>query len=210
DVRLVFAPEQQIAFYGGDPDNFEFPRHDLDICLFRAYENGQPAKREHYLKFSPTGSKDGELVFVSGHPGRTSRLLTVAELEYLRDQGLPFRLNSLKRMEVLLEAWSGRSEENARRAKEDLFGVKNSRKALDGRLAGLLDPELFSAKVSAERDFKEKLRGSAENEAALAAYEKIAAATRTVAAQATRQNFLEAGLGFNCECFGIGRTLLRA
>ncbi len=210
DVRLVFAPEAQIAFYGGDPDNFEFPRFDLDICFFRAYENDKPAKAQHFLKFSTTGAKDGELVFVSGHPGRTSRLLTVAELEYLRDQGLPFRLNSLKRMEVLLEAWSGRSEENARRAKEDLFGVKNSRKALDGRLAGLLDPELFSAKVLAEREFKAKLKGSAEHEAALAAYEKIAIATRTVAAQATRQNFLEAGLGFNSESFGLARTLLRA
>jgi hypothetical protein len=210
DVRLVFAPESQIAFFGGDPDNFEFPRFDLDVCFFRAYENDKPAKVQHHLKFSPTGAKDGELVFVSGHPGRTSRLLTVAELEYLRDQGLPFRLNTLKRMEVLLEAWSARSEENARRAKDDLFGVKNSRKALDGRLAGLLDPELFSAKVSAERSFKEKLRGSAEHEPALTAYEKIATATRTIAAQATRQNFLEAGLGFNSESFSIARTLLRA
>lgn len=210
DVRLVFAPESQIAFYGGDPDNFEFPRFDLDICFFRAYENDKPAKVQHFLKFSTTGAKDGELVFVSGHPGRTSRLLTVAELEYLRDQGLPFRLNSLKRMEVLLEAWSARSEENARRAKDELFGVKNSRKALDGRLGGLLDPELFSAKVTAERDFKAKLKGSAEHEAALAAYDRLASATKTIAAQATRQNFLEAGLGFNCESFGIARTLLRA
>jgi len=210
DVRLVFAPESQIAFYGGDPDNFEFPRFDLDICFFRAYENDKPAKVQHFLKFSPTGAKDGELVFVSGHPGRTSRLLTVAELEYLRDQGLPFRLNSLKRMEVLLEAWSARSEENARRAKDELFGVKNSRKALDGRLGGLLDPELFATKVTAERDFKAKLKGSAEHEGALAAYDKIASATKTVAAQATRQNFLEAGLGFNCESFSIARTLLRA
>jgi hypothetical protein len=210
DVRLVFAPEAQIAFYGGDPDNFEFPRHDLDICFFRAYENGQPAKVQHFLKFSTTGAKDGELVFVSGHPGRTSRLLTVAELEYLRDQGLPFRLGALKRSEVLLEAWSARSEENARRAKEELFGVKNSRKALDGRLGGLLDPELFSAKVKAETDFKAKLQGSTEHESALAAYDKIATATKTVAAQATRQNFLEAGLGFNCDSFSIARTLLRA
>jgi hypothetical protein len=210
DVRLVFAPESQIAFYGGDPDNFEFPRFDLDICFFRAYENDQPAKVRHFLKFSTTGAKDGELVFVSGHPGRTSRLLTVAELAYLRDQGLPFRLNALKRSEVLLEAWSARSEENARRAKDELFGVKNSRKALDGRLGGLLDPELMGAKVKAEADFKAKLKGSAEQEAALAAYDKIAAATKTIAAQATRQNFLEAGLGFNCESFGIARTLLRA
>jgi hypothetical protein len=210
DVRLVFAPEQQIAFYGGDPDNFEFPRFDLDICLFRAYENGQPARVQHYLKFSPRGAQDGELVFVSGHPGRTSRLLTMAELEYLRDQGLPFRLGSLKRMEVLLEAWSARSEENSRRAKDDLFGVKNSRKALDGRLAGLLDPELMSAKAKTEAEFKAKLKTSAEYESALAAYDRIAAATKTIAAQATRQNFLEAGLGFNADSFGIARTLLRA
>src|SRR5206468_4120796 len=111
-----FAPEQQIAFYGGDPDNFEFPRYDLDICLFRAYENGRPVKVKNFLHFSTAGARDGELVFVSGHPGHTSRLLTVAELENLRDEGLPQRLGSLKRLEVLLGNWSARSEENARRA----------------------------------------------------------------------------------------------
>jgi hypothetical protein len=210
DVRLVFAPESQIAFYGGDPDNFEFPRFDLDICLFRAYENGQPAKVSHHLKFSPTGAKEGELVFVSGHPGRTSRLLTLAELEYLRDQGLPNRLNSLKRHEVLLEAWSARSEENSRRAKDELFGVKNARKALDGRLAGLLDPALMGAKSKAEADFKARLQGSAEHEAALKAYDRIAEATRTIASQAMRQNLLEGGLGFSSESFSLARTLLRA
>ena len=90
DVRLVFAPEQQIAFYGGDPDNFEYPRYDLDICLFRVYEDGKPAKIDNYLKWSKNGSKEGDLVFVSGHPGRTDRMNTVAELEYLRDIGYPF------------------------------------------------------------------------------------------------------------------------
>src|SRR5438132_3157564 len=85
DVRIVFAPEQQIAFYGGDPDNFEYPRFDLDICLFRVYEDNKPVKVQHYLKWSKGGAKDGELVFVSGHPGRTNRLNTVTELEYLRD-----------------------------------------------------------------------------------------------------------------------------
>ena len=210
DVRLVFAPEQQIAFYGGDPDNFEFPRHDLDICLFRAYENGKPAKVTHSLKISATGAADGELIFVSGHPGRTSRLLTVAELEVLRDQGLPFRLASLKRTEVLLGNWSARSEENTRRAREDLFGVQNSRKALDGRLAGLLDPALFSAKVKAEQEFKSRLAGEPAHATALAAYEKIALATRTLAAQSKRLSLLEGGQGFSCDSFSIARTLLRA
>ena len=111
DVRLVFAPEQQIAFYGGDPDNFEFPRFDLDICLFRAYENGQPVHRQNFLKFSAAGPQEGDLVFVSGHPGATSRLLTVAELESMRDQALPYRLAMLKRLEVLYGNWSARSEE---------------------------------------------------------------------------------------------------
>ncbi len=210
DVRLVFAPEQQAAFFGGDPDNFEFPRHCLDFCLFRAYENGQPAKVKDYLRFSPTGAQDGELVFVSGHPGRTSRLLTVAELEYLRDQALPYRLGVLKRLEVLLGVWSARSEENARRAKDELFGVQNSRKALDGRLAGLLDPELFSAKLKAEADFKARLVGKPEFAEALAAYDKIAEATKIQAAQAVRSLLLEGGAAFNCESFGLARTLLRA
>ncbi|HEV2394342.1 MAG TPA: S46 family peptidase [Verrucomicrobiae bacterium] len=210
DVRLVFAPEQQIAFYGGDPDNFEFPRYDLDICLFRAYENGKPAKVKDYLKFSASGPRDGELIFVSGNPARTARLLTMSELENARDQALPFRLCILKRLEVLLGNWSERNEENARRAKEHLFGVKNSRKALDGQLAGLLDPDLMGPKAKAEADFKAQLAGKAEFASALAAYDKIAEATRVLAAQAVHSSLLEGGLAFNCDSFHIARTLLRS
>jgi hypothetical protein len=210
DVRIVFAPEQQIAFYGGDPDNFEFPRFDLDICLFRAYENGQPARVKDFLKFQAAGAHDGDLIFVCGHPARTSRLLTMAELENLRDQALPLRLDRLNHLEVLLGNWSARSEENARRARDNLFSAQNSRKASNGRLAGLLDPELMGAKRVAEADFKTRLIAKPGLGDALAAYDKIAGATKMLAAQAVRHELLEQGRGFNCESFGIARTLLRA
>ena len=140
DVRLVFAPEQQIAFYGGDPDNFEYPRYDLDICIFRVYENGQPAKIDNFLKFNSRGPSDGELTFVSGHPGKTDRQLTLDELADTRDRYLPYVLRMFNRREVLETAYSGRSFENARKAREDLFGTQNNRKRYDGYLAGLLDP----------------------------------------------------------------------
>ena len=209
-MRIVFAPEQQITFYGGDPDNFEFPRYDLDICLFRACENGRPARVKNFLRFSSPGAGNGEPVFVSGHSGRTSRLLTVAELTHLRDQALPFRLSALKRLEVLLGNWSAQSEENARRARDDFFGVQNSRKALDRELAGLLDPDLMDAKSKAEADFKARLADKPEFAYALGAFGQIAAVNRTLAAQATRQALLEGGKGFNCESFSLARALLRA
>ncbi|HAB18501.1 MAG TPA: serine protease, partial [Verrucomicrobiales bacterium] len=199
DVRLVFAPEQQVAFFGGDPDNFEFPRYDLDICLFRIYENGQPVHLPHYLRWSKDGAQDGELTFVSGHPGRTSRLLTMAELEYLRDNQFPYTLERLKQLEVLLLSWSGRSEENARRAKDDLFGYQNSRKARDGGMAGLLDPGLMGRKATAEQQFRTRLAASGEYPDAVAAYDKIAAAQREIGKIALRYRFLETDHGFNSD-----------
>src|SRR5438105_7277110 len=180
DVRLVFAPEQQIAFFGGDPDNFEYPRYDLDICFFRAYDNGQPAKLEHNLKWSEKGTAENDLVFVSGHPGRTSRLLTVAELYYVRDYQLPKRLGRLFRNEVLLSSYSGRSAENARRAKEDLFGVQNSRKALNGELAGLLDPKVMDRKALDEKNLREVASKRADMKESLPAWDRIAAAQKVI------------------------------
>ena len=210
DVRLVFAPEQQIAFYGGDPDNFEYPRYDLDICLFRVYEGGKPVKVEHYLKWSKGGAKDDELVFVSGHPGHTDRLNTVAELEYLRDTGFPFLLQRLNRLEVLLGAWSERSEENRRRAKDFFFGVQNSRKARVGGLAGLMDPAIMSKKKVEERKLKAAVAKNPELKDAASAWDTIAGVQKVRATNIHRYTVLEGGAGFNSTLFGIARTLVRA
>jgi hypothetical protein len=210
DVRLVFAPEQQIAFYGGDPDNFEFPRYCLDFCFFRAYEDGKPAKIEHFLKWNDQGPAENELVFVSGHPGGTSRLLTMDELEYKRDVQFPNTLDLLHRMEVMLSVYSSQSQENARRAKDTLFGVQNSRKAREGGLAGLLDPELMNKKRVAEQRLKDAIKASGQHAGALAAYEKVASAQKTIRDNVPRYNFLERGLGFDTRYFDIARTLVRA
>src|SRR6266498_2274152 len=157
DVRLVFAPEVQAAFFGGDPDNFEYPRYDLDICFFRAYENSQPAKLEHFLKWSERGTAQNDLVFVSGHPGGTSRLDTVEHLTWFRDMTYPFTLNLLRRREVLLNTYAERSLENDRRAHDDLFGIKNSRKAYVGRIAGLQDPAILKKKMDAEAVLRQRV-----------------------------------------------------
>ncbi|HTU20862.1 MAG TPA: S46 family peptidase [Gemmataceae bacterium] len=210
DVRLVFAPEQQIAFFGGDPDNFEYPRYDLDMCFFRVYENNKPAKIDHYLKWSKAGAKEGELVFVSGHPGRTDRLATLAELDYLRDTGFPFLLQRLNRWEVLLMAFSARSEENARQAKEFLFGVQNSRKARLGGLAALLDPQLMARKKEQEKKFRAKAREDESLKDARGVWDRIAQAQKVRAENIRKYTLLEGGAGFNSELFVIARTLLRA
>ena len=157
DVRIVFAPEQQMAFYGGDPDNFEYPRFDLDICIFRAYENGQPAKIDHYLKWNSKGPSDGELTFVSGSPGRTDRQLTVDEMADRRDREVPNWLRMFNRREVMLVAWGQRSFENARRCRDDLFGDQNNRKRYDGYVAALLDPEIWSAIEAREKKLRDAI-----------------------------------------------------
>jgi hypothetical protein len=154
DVRLVFAPELAIAFYGGDPDNFTFPRYDLDVAIFRAWENGKPVAPAHYLKWSENGTKESELLFVFGHPGSTGRLATLAEMEFSRDIGYPNYLGFLGRRRALLQEYSKRSPESARRAKAALFGVENSLKAIGGYQAGLLDPAVMKKKAADEAAFK--------------------------------------------------------
>lgn len=210
DVRLVFAPEQQAAFFGGDPDNFEYPRYDLDVCFFRAYENGKPANVEHYLKWSTSGVGEGELVFVSGNPGRTSRQLTIAELEYLRDIQFSYILQRLNNLEVALSVYSEENKENARRARDLLFGVQNSRKAREGMFAGLLDPEIMKQKQLDEERLRNATAQSPQGEEILPAWKHIAQAQRIIAQNFLRYQFLEGANGFNSKLFDIAFTILRA
>jgi hypothetical protein len=210
DVRLVFAPEQQIAFYGGDPDNFEYPRYDLDICLFRVYEDGKPLRPRHYLKWAEKPVREDDLVFVSGHPGRTSRLSTVADLEYQRDVGFPFLLQRLFRLEVLLSNFSERTEENRRQAKELFFAVQNSRKARKGGLAALLDPKLMAAKKKEEARLRKKADEDESLKSARTAWDRVAKAQKVRAANIRKFTLLEGGAAFNSELFGIARTLVRS
>ncbi|HVE83842.1 MAG TPA: S46 family peptidase, partial [Myxococcales bacterium] len=177
DVRLVFAPEFDIAFFGGDPDNFNFPRYDLDMSFLRVYQDGAPAKMEHFLRFSAGGPKEGDLTFVSGHPGATSRLMTVPELEFERDQWLPFFITYLSEMRGVLEELSNRGPELKRVATTPLFSVENSIKAFKGRRQALVDKAFFQSKVAQENDLKKRIAGK---KAYAGVYENAARAMQTM------------------------------
>jgi hypothetical protein len=191
DIRIVFAPEQQMAFYGGDPDNFEYPRFDLDICFFRVYEHGQPAKIDNYLKWNPRGPSDGELTFVSGSPGRTDRQLTVDELADRRDREVPEWLRIFYRRESLLNAWSQRSFENERRARDDIFGDANNRKRYDGYVAALFDPEIWAAIQAREKKLRDAIAANPKLRSTISAYDRIKKAQAEMVKLAPRYDYLE-------------------
>ena len=190
DVRLVFAPEQQIAFWGGDPDNFTYPRYDLDLALFRVYENDKPIETQNYLKWNPKGAGDGELVFVSGHPGSTERLDTMAQLAYERDMVEPTTLKILNNRIATLKDFSARGPAQALEAESRIFGLENSRKAYEGRLKGLQNPEIFGKKQKEEDDFKAKVMANAQWKAAYgSAWQEIADAEKKAATRTKEQYF---------------------
>lgn len=157
DVRLVFAPEFQMAFFGGDEDNFTYPRYDLDITFFRVYENGKPAQTSDYLKWSKDGVKEGDPIFVSGHPGSTGRWLTTAQMDFLRDTEYPFRIATLKRRISVLKAFSAQSPENARIAQEEIFGMENSLKAYIGYNVGLENKQKMDDKGVEEQKLRKQV-----------------------------------------------------
>ena len=188
DVRIVFAPEDQAAFFGGDPDNFTYPRYDLDMALFRVYENGKPIDSKDYLKWNPKGAGDNELVFVTGHPGSTQRQDTQAQLEFERDVVEPTILKVLKHRIAVLKQYSALGTEQARQAASNIFGLENGRKAYEGRYAGLLDKNVMAKKQKDEAEFREKVMGNPEWKQAYGdAWDAIAAATKKAATRAKEQ-----------------------
>jgi hypothetical protein len=208
DVRLVFAPEFDAAFFGGDPDNFTYPRYDLDITFFRVYENDKPAHIEHYLHWSKDGVKDNDLIFVSGHPGSTGRLRTVAQLEFLKDLDYPARLETYKRRIALLQNFSARSDENARIAKEDIFGYQNSFKAITGYLEGLND-EVMSAKKAEEVKLQASFQADPKNKNANP-WDEIVGTVKFQREIYQPYSYLERMRGFNSELANFARWIVRA
>jgi len=178
DVRLVFAPEQQIAFFGGDPDNFTFPRQDLDFSVFRVYENGQPYQPKDFLHWTQTGLKAGDLTFVTGHPGRTNRQDTYAQMLYSRDVAIPMRLASLERRKSALVEYAKFSPEASRQVGTQIFGVENSMKALTGYLSGLKDRSAMARIEAAEKELRAKVARDPKLAPAGESWGKIEQATK--------------------------------
>ena len=192
DVRLVFVPEFQAAFFGGDPDNFNFPRFNLDMALLRVYENNQPLKVENYFKWSKTGAKEGDLVFVTGHPGSTQRLNTIGHLESLRDVSIPLIIRTLESRQVALKRYMAQGEEQTRRAQNELNSVENSLKVYRGQIAGLKDPNLMAKKRRAEQALRNAVNANAERQKKYGgAWEAIGKGRGDLAAYERDRRFLD-------------------
>jgi hypothetical protein len=201
----------EIAIFGGDPDNFNFPRYDLDVSFVRVYRDGKPAHMDHYLRWSAAGARDGDVSFVSGHPGGTSRSLTVSQLIQTRDVSMPERLLRLAELRGMLTEYQRRGAEQKRTANHMLFGVENSLKALRGREQALLDQRFFATLVEDERKLKEAVAKNAEWQKSYGgAWDGISRAQTSFEAFRKTYLYAEAGLGFSSDLFGLARTLVRA
>ena len=212
DVRLAFAPEFSMAAFGGDADNFHFPRFGYDAAFLRVWDtNGQPLKTANYLPWAKEGAKEGDLVFVSGHPGGTNRQITVAELEFQRDVALPFALLYLAERRGMLREYASTSPERWRTTRARLRSVENGLKGLRGRHQSLADPALLADKREAEAALRAKVEADPKLKATTAgAWDAIARALDTYRSMLIPYRLEEAGFGFPSELFELARTLVRA
>jgi molybdenum-dependent DNA-binding transcriptional regulator ModE len=214
DVRLVFAPEADIAHFGGDLDNFMFPRYCLDVSFVRIYDNGKPVKATRWLKWSADGPKDGDLAFVTGNPGSTRRLFTVAELEYERDVAVPRRLMRLAEERGMITEFAARGPDQDRISIRRRLSVDNSYKGLKGRYEALLDKDFMAQKIEAEQAFREQIAGDPAKRAAYAdAWDAIAAAKAAERRIQRRYSMVEGAggfTGFSSTLFELAQTLVRA
>ena len=182
DVRLVFKPEDQTGNFGGNADNFEYPRFDLDVAFFRAYENGKPAQTPSFLKFSPNGAADGQLIFAWGHPGTTERYATMPELIERRDVGIPAIMNDERRIDYFLHQYALYGPEPRRLTANAIYGIENGLKDQEGQLLlGLQDPEVIAAKATQEAGWAAELKPYP------AEYQSYLTARATLATVAQRQ-----------------------
>jgi len=210
DIRLVFVPEFQAAFFGGDPDNFNFPRFNIDMALVRIYENDQPVHPASFFKWSTAGAKEGELVFVTGHPGSTARLNTVAHLEELRDASIPIVLRLLERREAMLKKYMTMGEEQNRQSQNELNSVQNSLKVYRGQVAGLKDKALMDRKLKDETVLRKSIADNPDRQKMYGdAWDAIAKAHQGYLSYIRERRILDLGNGFNTTTFGFARTLVR-
>jgi hypothetical protein len=210
DIRLVFVPEFQAAFFGGDPDNFNFPRFNIDMALVRVYENDQPVHPDNYFKWSTTGVKEGNLVFVTGHPGSTSRLDTVAHLEELRDTSIPIVLRLLERREAVLKKYMAMGEEQTRQSQNELNSVQNALKVYRGQLKGLKDPVLMARKTKEEQELRKSIAANPERQKLYGeAWNAIANAHKAYPSYIRERRIFDQAGGFNTVLFNYARTLVR-